>query len=447
MRPARYYAAQSDETEQANTAPSAVTRKPMSVAERMRRMRARQREAAAFAPLMFERADWHLFLDRATPPQKAGCQRHELGRLVVKELVDNALDTGAAVTLEQALGGYIVTDDGPGIDPAEVPKLFAVNRPLLSSKLQRLPLRGMLGNGLRVVMGAIAALDGTISVASRGHCLTLAVDAVTGQTTVEKNELIPEAPGTTVTIALSVFDGTEARPARESIAVAQNGTVYAGSSQPRWYGSKALRQLFVHVVPETATVADILRAAFGMDRDDRRVARDLDQADIEALHEELRSATEPPVDIGCIGPCDWLGDHYAHAVGDAAIEGALIPFSVECWASCIRAEGRGDGDADVNLWLNRSPSLARIYGNADSDGITLRGCGLCRLVRGPKNGRYQLTVSVITPYLQLTSDGKTPALAPFERLIVDAVKKAAGAAYRAMAKPPARSRSRMPPGR
>ena len=397
------------ETEQAQTAPSAVTRKPGSAAERMRRMRARQREAAATsAPQMFERADWHLFLDRSTLPQKAGCQPHDLGKLVLKELVDNALDTGAAVTLKRDPGVYIVTDDGPGIDPAKVPELFAVNRPLLSSKLQRLPLRGMLGNGLRVVMGAIATHGGTIAVASRGHCLTLTVDAATGQTTVEKDELIPEAPGITVTIALPVFDGTEAWPAEASIAVAQTGTVYAGSSQPRWYGPKALRQLFAHVVPETATVADVLRQVFDIDRDDRRVARALEQADIEALHEELHSAAEEPVDIGCIGPRNRLGDHYAHAVGEAAIEGALIPFSVECWASCSRAEGRGDGDAQIELWLNRSPSLAEIVGYADSDGIMLRGCGLHQLVRGPKNGRYQLTVSVITPYLQLTSDGKTP---------------------------------------
>ena len=59
--------------------------------------------------------------------------------------------------------GYRITDHGPGIDPEDVPTFFAVNRPLLSSKLKRLPLRGMLGNGLRVVMGAVAAFDGQIA--------------------------------------------------------------------------------------------------------------------------------------------------------------------------------------------------------------------------------------------------------------------------------------------
>src|SRR5262249_24593978 len=53
----------------------------------------------------------------------------------------------------------------------------------------------------------------------------------------------------------------------------------------------------------------------------------------------------------------------------------------------------------------------------------------------PKTGRYTLTISIITPYLQLANDGKTPALACLSRPIAEVVKKAANAAYRAMAKP------------
>ncbi len=37
-----------------------------------------------------------------------------------------------------------------------------------------MPLRGMLGNGLRVVMGAVAASDGWLAIETRGHRLTLA---------------------------------------------------------------------------------------------------------------------------------------------------------------------------------------------------------------------------------------------------------------------------------
>jgi hypothetical protein len=134
-----------------------VTSRPEGTpaAERKRQQRARERT------LLFEREDWRLFLDPATLPQKAGCQPEHVRKLVLRELVDNALDAGAHATLERDGETWIIADDGPGLDPDDVPRLFSVNRPLLSSKCQRLPLRGMLGNGLRVVVGAVAASDGS----------------------------------------------------------------------------------------------------------------------------------------------------------------------------------------------------------------------------------------------------------------------------------------------
>ena len=113
-----------------------------------------ERERRKAAPIIHETADWRLFLDPETLPQKAGCQPDDIGAVVLKELVDNALDAGASVTVRHASETrlWIVTDTGPGIDPDDVPRLFCVNRPLLSSKLKRMPTRGMLGNGLRVVM-------------------------------------------------------------------------------------------------------------------------------------------------------------------------------------------------------------------------------------------------------------------------------------------------------
>ena len=106
--------------------------------------------------------------DPRTLPQKAGCEPRQLGRIVAKELVDNALDAGAdGVRVDGDLTRIVVRDNGPGIAPDKIATLFSVNRPLLSSKLKRLPTRGMLGNGLRVVMGAVVAFDGKLTVTSR----------------------------------------------------------------------------------------------------------------------------------------------------------------------------------------------------------------------------------------------------------------------------------------
>src|SRR5918998_644903 len=162
-----------DQAEPPARAVTSASRRPPGTpaAERKRRQRQREREQS----LSFETEDWQLFTDWATLPQKAGCQPDDLRRVVLKELVDNALDAGAVASLDYVDGAWIVTDDGPGLDPAEVPRLFAANRPLRSSKLVRLPLRGMLGNGLRVVAGAVAAAEGSLVLETRGRRLSLAV--------------------------------------------------------------------------------------------------------------------------------------------------------------------------------------------------------------------------------------------------------------------------------
>jgi hypothetical protein len=135
---------------------------------RKRRQRERDREQAQ---IFYQREDWQLFLDPATLCQKAGCYPSELTKIVLKELTDNGLDTGALTTLKflPASSECVIADTGPGLDPKDVPVIFAVNRPLRSTKLKRLLLRGMLGNGLRVVLGAVSALEGRITVNTCGH--------------------------------------------------------------------------------------------------------------------------------------------------------------------------------------------------------------------------------------------------------------------------------------
>ncbi|MBV9584433.1 MAG: hypothetical protein JO213_06055, partial [Alphaproteobacteria bacterium] len=434
-----------DGTQLANTPEATVTARDRTAAERMRRMRARRRETSSNAaePLMFERQDWTLFLDPSTLPQRAGCQPNELGRLVLKELVDNALDTGAAVTLEQGEFGagmiaYTVTDDGPGIDPAEVPRLFAINRPLRSSKLKRLPLRGMLGHGLRVVMGAVGAHDGHIAVSSRERRLTLAVDPLTGDTVVEHDDAIPAATGTAVTIALPVFSATDAEPAMLTIGMARQGQNYSGPSLPHWYGADSLSRLFAAVTPASTNVAEIVGDVFGIAIDDDRPARSLSREEVAELHGDLcQGVPSANLDIGHIGPSARLGAYYAGVRGSTKIDGAIIPYTVESWASCAPAE-RGNGRAFLDwLLLNRTPSIPKFSGYSDSDGITLHGCGLSsRTIGGAKTAQYIIAVSVIAPYIRLASDGKTPVLSDFEKPIIEAVKKAAGTAYRAMVRPP-----------
>ena len=67
--------------------------------------------------LKFERADWTSFRTIEGLQQKAGVAQNKMRRLVLKELADNALDTGARLRIGQLPGGgYFVEDSGSGIE-------------------------------------------------------------------------------------------------------------------------------------------------------------------------------------------------------------------------------------------------------------------------------------------------------------------------------------------
>src|SRR5260221_6810417 len=108
------------ESELANVTPA-----PTSSAERVRRHRARKKAAATATPLLYERADWQLFVQQETLPQKAGCRRDQLGCVVLKEAVYNPLDSGTEGQLTQTSDWYPSADRRPGHDTADVPRLFA----------------------------------------------------------------------------------------------------------------------------------------------------------------------------------------------------------------------------------------------------------------------------------------------------------------------------------
>lgn len=406
------------------------------VAERKRRQRQRERERN----LIYERDDWQLFMDLSTLPQKAGCHFQDLYKVVLKELVDNALDAGANVSLQFCDGAWVVSDDGPGIAPGEVPKLFSVNRPLLSSKLKRLPLRGMLGNGLRVVMGAVAATEGGVIVETRGHRLTLAIDTATGKALLVADESIPQAPGLTVRLILGESNSgqPDAGPANQSISIAKCGRSYSGPSSPWWYGGRDLYRLFAHVTPAHTTVASVCRD-LGIDCDDERAARTLSPADAEHVLEALCASSKPvpPERLGFIGADfhpDWPG--YARKAGVVSTQaGAKIPWVVEAWAHCVRSQQKGQGNVEVDLIVNRSMTLASLHAVSFPSGIFVKGCGLHRYVRGPGTGDYKIALSVIAPYVQLATDGKEPELGPFSEGIAQVMKKACGVAHRALERP------------
>ena len=96
----------------------------------------------------FKREDWTLFRNVNTLGQRAGVTAGKIGPLVVKELVDNALDAAGACRYgwldERTPRAVFVENGGSGLegDDRQIADLFSVSRPLTSSKMLRLPTRG-----------------------------------------------------------------------------------------------------------------------------------------------------------------------------------------------------------------------------------------------------------------------------------------------------------------
>ena len=92
--------------------------------------------------------------------------------MILKELVDNAMDTGTPVTSELVDDDtVVVADEGDGVDLTA----FSIKRPLQSSKHWRTGKRGALGNGMRAVMGAVYHFNGTLDVTTGGVTTRLTV--------------------------------------------------------------------------------------------------------------------------------------------------------------------------------------------------------------------------------------------------------------------------------
>ena len=268
----------------------------------------------------FEREDWTLFRSLSTLSQKAGVPLNLLPKLVLKELADNALDAGGTVRVGQLEdGGWYVEDDGPGIggEPADIARLFSIRRPLVSSKLLRLPTRGALGNGLRVVAGAVLASHGRLVLETRGRRLDLRPQD--NGDTLATVEPCARTAGTRIEIHLGEGLRSSDAPAwaRTAAELAGRGETYGGRSSPHWYdgeaffdllqaaGDRSVRELLAELDGCTGAKAGSIAKPFK-----GRTCRSLSRAEAIALLEAAQHQTRP-VSSHRLGhvrkQCCWCG--------------------------------------------------------------------------------------------------------------------------------------------
>lgn len=384
--------------------------------------------------MLFGRDDWTLFRNLATLGQKAGVGRDRLAQLALKELADNALDAGAKCTVGEMTGGwYFVEDDGEGIegDDAYVARLFSIKRPLTSSKLFRLPTRGALGNGLRVVAGCVLASGGKLRVRTRGRWLELAPqdDGSTQPTKGKK----ANATGTRVEIKFGA-DLAEQEDILNmaEVAVGMRGaSKYQGKTSPHWYDSDSFFETLQ--AAGSAPAHDVLMHFDGYgDREITAAAESFSRYDTDGLLADMRTRCHAPKPqkLGEVGRGTLPSSHgYAKKFGTmelAAARGNLaakVPAVVEVWATKLET----GGSPQVLVFVNRTLVSAEIDCGQDSgrEGrMWISGCGLHHYV---KTGRAPMKIylCITSPYVPITTDGKEPNLEPLLAPIAEALTSAA----------------------
>src|SRR6516165_8589362 len=382
---------------------------------------------------MAEREDWTMFRSVDGLQQKAGVPAAQLRRLVLKELADNALDAGGKVDVGLTPGDpdrFFVKDDGPGLDgtPEEIAELFSIARPMRSTKLLRLPQRGALGNGLRVVAGAVLASEGSVVVITRNRRIVLRPQA-DGSTAVVEVTAADRPVGTRIEIGFGPAlpsDHETLSWVLAADAMASGGRNYEGKTSPFWYdpvqfhelllayGSSPLRSLIAQLDGCSGGKAGEIVSAAGLDRATcENVNRHQAKVLLEAARRVARKVT--PERLGCVGRDAFPEHRYAiergHALFGSGSLKAEIPYVVEAWAKKTGEKG----NIEFTLSVNRTPVTGEIraYRDADKD-INLHGCGLGHYFKNtPKKGEFDIHVNILTPYCPIISDGKAPDLKPF----------------------------------
>jgi hypothetical protein len=325
-----------------------------------------------------------------------------------------------------------------------VASLFSIHRPMVSTKLLRLPVRGALGNGLRVVAGSVLASGGSLTVITRDRRIELQPER-SGSTTVVSVKRVDHPIGTRVEIKFGpAFPQDEAsRPmswVQEACRFTGEGSTYTGKPSPHWYdvaqfrellsasGRRPVRELITQLDGCTgARAGEIVAEA----RLGRAVCEDVTAAQAIKLLEAARASAKPvtPERLGIVGPDFRLDTAYARSSGIAqfgTIEPkAVIPFVVEAWAEADALE------TDLYVCVNRTPVSGDIHASREKRDIDFFGCGLAHnITQAPKDAEFNIWLNITTPYMPITSDGKAPNLKPFYDEISEAVGKAVKKAHR-----------------
>ncbi len=156
------------------------------------------------------------FLELRALQAQTGQPVDEFGSVVIKELLDNALDAAETagvdpvITITTEVDGdaqrVIISDNGSGISAETITRICDFNNTVSDKARYRGPARGAQGNAFKTLLGIPYALgvEEPVVITSRGirHELKVVVDPVGDVLIAQEQEVVAQHPGTSVSVPL-----------------------------------------------------------------------------------------------------------------------------------------------------------------------------------------------------------------------------------------------------
>ncbi|MFE2106806.1 ATP-binding protein [Kitasatospora sp. NPDC059463] len=167
------------------------------------------------------------FLDWRALQSQTGQPRERFGDVVIKELLDNALDAaesarvspeiGLAVSWADGVARVRVTDNGPGMPVGVVERILDFSRNVSDKESLRSPTRGMQGNAFKTLLGIPHALGVTTPVVIEAlgvrHEIAVSTDPSGEVSTRHTKAPTSRTSGTSVTVPLPAAQVTAEKAA------------------------------------------------------------------------------------------------------------------------------------------------------------------------------------------------------------------------------------------
>ncbi|MGD0109757.1 MAG: hypothetical protein ABSC06_37890 [Rhodopila sp.] len=385
-----------------------------------------------------------------------------LRRLALKELTDNGLDAGDAAGRPGAeiekldRHRYRIEDQGDGIrgTPDQLAAMFALDRPMISGKFWRLPERGALGNGVRIVIGCIATSGGTIEITSHDQRFLLR-PLKNGRTEIVETGKAMHPTGTRIVVTFGPNlpeDYRDLSWSESAISISLcAGPPYARATSPHWMDAEQLHGALAYMQPPETTVRQFVERLDGCPGAKAgkiaapfaksRTCQSMSEADAAHLLAAMQAAVRQvkpqalgPIGMNAFNPEDYDYERQCGSFMQGACEPrATIPFIVEAWVTVTNHKG---DRVQITVLANRSPVVADVTAERAYDQtIVLSGAGLGRDdVQVKLLGACSIVLHITAPFIPLLALGKRPDLCVFQIAICEAIRLAFN-----------RSRKRLPP--